>query len=49
MPDPVGKAIACLLERIDVLEARLGIEAPANTTMDPRACESCMDICEKQS
>jgi serine O-acetyltransferase len=46
MPDPVGKAIACLLDRIDVLEARLGIDA-ASTTADPRNCNTCMDICEK--
>jgi len=46
MPDPVGKAIACLLERIDVLEARLGIEAAASKA-DLKACDSCMDICEK--
>lgn len=47
MPDPVGKAITCLLDRIDFLEARLGIEAPANTAADPHACDSCIDICEK--
>jgi len=47
MPDPVGKAITCLLDRIDFLEARLGIEAPTNATADPHACDSCIDICEK--
>ena len=47
MPDPVGKAIACLLDRIDFLEARLGLEAPAETATDHRDCDACMDICEK--
>lgn len=47
MPDPVGKAIACLLERIDVLEARLGIDAPASGAAERRDCDTCMDICEK--
>ncbi|MEJ2564467.1 MAG: serine O-acetyltransferase [Gammaproteobacteria bacterium] len=47
MPDPVGKAIACLLDRIDFLEARLGIEAPADSAADHRDCDTCMDICEK--
>jgi len=47
IPDPVGKAIACLLDRIDFLEARLGIAAPANSAADPHACDSCIDICEK--
>jgi len=46
IPDPVGKAIACLLERIDVLEARLGIDA-ASAAADRRDCDTCMDICEK--
>lgn len=47
MPDPVGKAIACLLERIDVLEARLAIPDPGGAVADPRDCDTCMDICEK--
>lgn len=47
MPDPVGKAIACLLDRIDALEARLGMEAPASPVADRRDCDGCMDICEK--
>ena len=44
MPDPVGKAIACLLERIAELEtevARLaGQPAPASG-----ACRECDDTC----
>jgi serine O-acetyltransferase len=46
MPDPVGKAISCLLERITHLEKRLGVspdvpEAPATTD-----CATCTDTCE---
>jgi serine O-acetyltransferase len=36
IPDPVGKAIACLLERIDELEARLPSE-----TKEEEHCNSC--------
>ncbi|MFT3931117.1 MAG: serine O-acetyltransferase [Spongiibacteraceae bacterium] len=48
IPDPVGKAIACLMERIDTLEAKL-VErdpvwehsvAPANCVPDNELCEN---------
>ena len=42
VPDPVGKAIGCLLERIGELErevARLGVVATAND------CQTCTDSC----
>lgn len=44
MPDPVGKAISCLLERIDDLEkqiAVLGKEAPQTSS----GCTTCNDTC----
>ena len=45
MPDPVGKAVACLLERIIRLEAQLaevtGKPAPASTE-----CDICVDGCD---
>ncbi len=44
IPDPVGKAIACLLERIDALEGRLntGLAASgyAGCDVDNQVCES---------
>ena len=46
MPDPVGKAIGCLLDRIDVLEQEVrqlrGAPAPA-----PASCTVCAagDLC----
>jgi serine O-acetyltransferase len=42
IPDPVGKAIACLIERIDELEARQ--TEPAKIAVD----ENC-DNCEAES
>lgn len=39
MPDPVGKAIACLLDRIGDLERRLATVAPADAQAD--ACHAC--------
>ncbi len=41
MPDPVGKALACLLDRVHTLETLLGAGALAR---DP-ACASCIDDC----
>lgn len=49
MPDPVGKAISCLLERIDTLETQLGIPRPVQTMEDRRECETCLDSCERPS
>ncbi|SEF61178.1 serine O-acetyltransferase [Marinobacterium lutimaris] len=50
IPDPVGRAIACLLERIDNLEARL--ESEGRLEPDYQAsfysnCSPASDICEK--
>jgi len=42
MPDPVGRAIACLLDRIEVLEQRLG-EAPCDD------CDPVDGVCGAQS
>ncbi|WP_448189565.1 serine O-acetyltransferase [Azospirillum sp. sgz301742] len=46
MPDPVGKAIACLIDHINRLEARLdaGGIAPVGV-----ACSTCGDQCDQQS
>ncbi|WP_020202119.1 MULTISPECIES: serine O-acetyltransferase [Cupriavidus] len=42
IPDPVGKAIACLLERVAVLEQQAGAAPRA----DPgKGCEACEDRC----
>jgi hypothetical protein len=45
MPDPVGKAVACLLERITRLEAQLaevtGTPVPASSD-----CDVCVDGCD---
>lgn len=46
VPDPVGKAIACLMERIDTLEAKLAVQnndviaAPAGCDPDNELCEN---------
>ncbi|MBS97183.1 MAG: serine O-acetyltransferase [Oceanospirillaceae bacterium] len=50
IPDPVGRAISCLLDRIDTLEARL--EAQGRLEPDYQAnfysnCTPSSDICEK--
>jgi serine O-acetyltransferase len=46
MPDPVGKAISCLLERIAYLEKRLGVTANAEDDAAANDCATCTDICE---
>ena len=45
MPDPVGKAVACLLERITRLEAQLAAATgkPVATVSD---CDVCVDGCD---
>jgi serine O-acetyltransferase len=51
IPDPVGKAIACLLERIDTLELRLQNLSTNKCTSEPQepwACEPDNEICEQQ-
>lgn len=47
IPDPVGKAIGCLLERIDTLEnnVRLLSEGAACSYQPQRECDPDMDIC----
>lgn len=46
MPDPVGKAISCLLDRIAVLEKQLGI--PGDTPVLPATtdCVTCTETCD---
>lgn len=46
MPDPVGKAIGCLLERIASLERAVAQLGPIAATMD---CEACADTCAEPS
>lgn len=42
MPDPVGKAIACLLDRVHALEIQLGGDALVSHDAE---CQSCVDEC----
>ncbi|WP_404386147.1 serine O-acetyltransferase [Caenispirillum salinarum] len=44
MPDPVGRALACLVDRITELEARLAEVAPPRTPAD--ACHLCGGPCD---
>lgn len=44
MPDPVGKAIECLLQRIDVLEKQLG--QSAQHSGNAQECALCGGLCE---
>lgn len=44
MPDPVGRALACLVDRITELEARLAEVAPPRTPTD--ACHLCGEPCD---
>lgn len=41
IPDPVGKALACLLDRVKVLESRITAAG-----LDPEDCVECSDNCE---
>lgn len=48
IPDPVGKAIGCLLERVSQLEQQLqarAAAAPADLSEDPSGCSRCDDSC----
>jgi len=45
MPDPVGKAIGCLLERINQLETRLA-QNPNTTAASNNHCNTCAQACE---
>jgi len=49
IPDPVGRAIACLVDRIEVLEK--AIRADMNHVMDKAECVECEaeDVCEDES
>jgi len=46
MPDPVGKAISCLLERIAHLEKRLGVSPEGEAAPATNDCATCSDDCE---
>lgn len=46
MPDPVGKAIACLLDRIAHLEKQLGVSGEAQETRTASDCAACTETCE---
>ncbi|MHC8286897.1 serine O-acetyltransferase [Pseudomonas sp. XS1P51] len=49
IPDPVGKAIACLLERIDSLERKVeagGLLAPGSQEQFYQCCEPDNEVCE---
>lgn len=49
MPDPVGKAITCLIERIGALEIQLmDMRAEQDSArMEPRDCSQCGDSCDQ--
>jgi serine O-acetyltransferase len=46
MPDPVGKAISCLLERIAHLERQLGVSPDGEAAAATTDCTACGDLCE---
>ena len=46
MPDPVGKAIACMLDRIAQLEQRLGETAAPELEATASDCNTCTDTCD---
>lgn len=48
MPDPVGKAIECLLDRIQQLEAQLAPEGIKVKTKD-NTCDECAQLCNTQT
>ena len=41
IPDPVGKAISCLMERMSVLETQLQTVRTASTSLDDDQCSDC--------
>lgn len=52
IPDPVGKAISCLVERIDHLERQLAVVRAGSDIPEPEAdCISCegVDVCDSES
>ena len=46
MPDPVGKAISCMLDRIAHLEQRLGVSAESEPEVSINDCTTCADTCD---
>jgi serine O-acetyltransferase len=46
MPDPVGKAISCLLDRIAYLEKHLGVSAEAQALPATNDCVTCTETCD---
>lgn len=46
MPDPVGKAISCLLDRIAHLEKHLGVAAEAQALPATSDCITCSETCD---
>ena len=46
MPDPVGKAISCLLDRIAHLEQRLGVTHEGEPEANINDCATCTDTCD---
>jgi serine O-acetyltransferase len=46
MPDPVGKAISCLLDRIALLEKRLGIPSETQALPATNDCVTCTETCD---
>jgi len=46
MPDPVGKAISCLLDRIAYLEKHLGVSAEGQPLEPAADCITCTETCD---
>jgi serine O-acetyltransferase len=46
MPDPVGKAISCLLDRIAYLEKHLGVSSEAQALPATSDCVTCTETCD---
>lgn len=48
IPDPVGKAISCLMDRMNELEDRLQSQGTVTLSRDDEQCETCEaeDLCE---
>ncbi|MEJ2677474.1 MAG: serine O-acetyltransferase [Gemmatimonadota bacterium] len=49
IPDPVGRAISCLMERLETLEARVARASHGAPTANPDECEDCEShtICDR--
>ena len=46
MPDPVGKAISCMLDRIAHLEQQLGVSTESEPEVMGSDCTTCADTCD---